>query len=69
MIDSKEIGNRIRQNRLDLKLSQAELANLVGVSPSTIAMYEAGERIPRDEIKSNLAKAFKKSVQSIFFEF
>ncbi|MCI9094013.1 MAG: helix-turn-helix transcriptional regulator [Coprobacillus sp.] len=68
MIDSKEIGRRLKESRLKLGLSQSELAEKLDISPSTIAMYEIGERIPRDETKLRLAKIFQESVQSIFFE-
>ena len=30
-------------------------------------MYEAGERVPRDEIKIKLAKFYNRSVSYIFF--
>ena len=44
-----------------------EVASAVGISLSAIAMYEAGERIPRDEIKVKLANFFGVSVQELFF--
>ena len=34
---------------------------------SALAMYEAGERVPRDEIKIKLAKFYNRSVNYIFF--
>ena len=34
---------------------------------SALAMYEAGERVPRDEIKIKLAKIYNRSVNYIFF--
>lgn len=68
MIDPKEVGKKIKEERIKLGLSRYELALELNVSPSTIAMYEIGERVPRDETKIKLSKIFKKSVQSIFFE-
>lgn len=47
--------------------TQKAIADEVGVSVSTWAMYETGQRIPSDEVKIKIAKVFKKSVQSIFF--
>lgn len=47
--------------------TQKAIAEEVGVSVSTWAMYETGQRIPSDEVKIKIAKVFKKSVQSIFF--
>ena len=47
--------------------SQAEIASSVGVTKSSWAMYERGERVPRDEVKVKIAKYFGKSVQEIFY--
>lgn len=38
-------------------LSQAELANIVGVSQGVISQYERGDRKPTNEIHSKLSKA------------
>ena len=44
-----------------------EVANALDISVSALAMYELGQRVPRDEIKIKIAKYYKKSVQDIFF--
>ena len=44
-----------------------EVAAAIGVSLSAIAMYENGERIPRDETKIKLAKYYNTTVQKLFF--
>lgn len=54
---------KLRGNR-----SRGEVAKAIGVSVSAIAMYENGERIPRDRIKIKFAKYYQKSVQEIFFD-
>ena len=64
-MDSKVIGERLKSLRGDQ--SREVVANAVDISCSALAMYEQGERIPRDTVKIRLAKYFKKSVQSIFF--
>lgn len=66
MIDSKVIGQRLRALRGEKTIN--EVANAVGVCPSTIAMYEIGDRTPRDTIKVRIAQYFSKTVQEIFFE-
>lgn len=38
-------------------LSQAELANMVGVSQGVISQYERGDRKPTNKIHSKLSKA------------
>ena len=48
--------------------TREEIAKKVGVSVSAISMYENGERIPRDDIKIRIAKAYNKTVQEIFFD-
>jgi transcriptional regulator with XRE-family HTH domain len=46
------IGALVRQSRLDLDLSQAELAKQLGVSKRRLEQYETGERpIPLEELK------------------
>ena len=65
-MDAILIGKRLAELRGEK--TQEEVAKAVGISMSALSMYECGERIPRDIIKIRLAKYFKKSVQSIFFD-
>lgn len=60
---------RISENLIKLRgeRTQAEIAEQLGIGQSTYSMYEAGQRIPSDEVKIRIAKLYKKSVQSIFF--
>ena len=44
MLDHKAIGQRIRLRRLELNLSQEELAEIVGISPSFVGAIERGEK-------------------------
>jgi len=44
-----------------------EVAAAVGISVSSLGMYETGARMPRDEVKLNLAKFYGRSVNDIFF--
>lgn len=48
--------------------TQRQVADAIGVSQSTYAMYETGKRVPSDEKKKKIAKYYDKSVQSIFFD-
>ena len=59
------VAERLIQARGSKK--REEVANAVGVSLSAIAMYENGDRIPRDEIKVKLADYYKTTVQELFF--
>lgn len=65
-MDPVVIGNRIRSMRG--KDSQKDLADKLNISSSALAMYERGERIPRDEVKIRIAKHFNVSVEAIFFD-
>lgn len=51
------LGARIAALRLNAGLSQADLAAMINVSPSTIGMYEQGRREPSPGILVCLAKA------------
>lgn len=64
-MDAKAIGERLvvlRGNK-----TQEAVAIDLGISKSAIAMYEKGERVPRDNIKLKIARYYNLSVQSIFF--
>ena len=50
------------------KKSGEEVSKAVGISYSALRMYEAGLRVPRDEIKKRLAEYYKISVQELFFD-
>ena len=47
--------------------SREEVAKACGISVSALAMYEQGQRIPRDSIKVKLAKYYNRTVGFIFF--
>ena len=67
MKSTAEIGSYLKQLRLEKRMSREDLAAAVGASTSAIAMYELGERMPRDEMKLKIANFFGKSIESIFF--
>ena len=64
MPDKETIGNTLRQLRGDLP--RDTVAKACAISTSALAMYENGQRIPRDEIKMKLAKFYGKPI-NIFF--
>lgn len=47
--------------------SRQEVADACNISTSALAMYEQGERVPRDEIKVRLANYYNRTVNYIFF--
>lgn len=65
MIDSVLVGKRLCALRGER--TQETVAEACGISVSAIAMYEAGKRIPRDEIKVKIARYYNTTVEAIFF--
>ena len=61
-------ASKLKKLREDKGISQLELSKQIGVSPSSITMYEQGERIPRDYVKIRIAEYFGVTVESIFFD-
>ncbi|MEF7637367.1 helix-turn-helix transcriptional regulator [Bacillus thuringiensis] len=61
---------RVAENLINLRngRSREEVAKAVGISISTLQMYENGQRIPRDNIKIKLANFYGVTVQTIFFD-
>ena len=64
-MDRKRIGARLLQLRGER--AQESVAAALGIRQSTLAMYESGARVPRDEIKLALARYYGCSVEALFF--
>lgn len=64
-MDTKIMAEKLRKLRGNK--SRQEVADACGISISALAMYETGERVPRDEIKIKLSKYYNRSVNYIFF--
>ncbi|HEY6089339.1 MAG TPA: helix-turn-helix transcriptional regulator [Gemmatimonadaceae bacterium] len=60
------LKNRLREERARRNLTQADLAELVGVSRKTINTVENGVFVPSTVLALQLAKALKTSVESLF---
>lgn len=60
-----DIGNRLKQLRLDKNLKQSELAEILGVSTSAIGSYERLERQCSYELLHKYAKCFNVSIDYI----
>ncbi len=67
MPDNNVIGNRIAQLRKERGMTQEQLAGAVGVTREAVAMYEIGQRVPKDEVKVALSNVLGKTVGSIFY--
>lgn len=63
------MNNNIFKNlRLDVGMTQKELGDAVGLSPTAIARYEKGSRIPKPEIIEKLADVLNVTPGTLVFE-
>ncbi|WP_432408425.1 helix-turn-helix domain-containing protein [Wukongibacter sp. M2B1] len=57
----------LRELRRERKLTQRELGEKIGISMSSIAMYETGDRIPSLKKAKKIAKFFQIPLEEISF--
>ena len=67
MNDSLELKNNIKEERKEKKLSQAALADLVGVSRNTISSIETGQFNPTAKLALLLCVALEKKFEDLFY--
>lgn len=58
----ENLGNNLKSLRTKNQLTRKQVADLVGVSVSTIGLYESGERLPSLPVLVKLATQYKTSV-------
>lgn len=64
---AERLGNRLHELRVARDLTQAALAELVGVSRKTINTVENGVFIPSTLLALKLARALGRPVEELFF--
>ena len=64
-MDAKAIGEKLVELRG--KKTQEEVSTALGISGSTLSMYERGERIPRDNIKIRISAYYQEPIHKIFY--
>jgi transcriptional regulator with XRE-family HTH domain len=62
-----ELGNAIRNARMEKKLTQEKLAELVNISPVHVKQIEAGTRMPSVEVLYKISVTLNLSVDDVFF--
>ena len=67
MNDTLVLKNRIKEARTERKLSQAALAELVGVSRNTISSIETGQFSPTSKLALILCIALDKKFEELFY--
>ena len=66
MIILKQLGKRLRTLRESLSLSQAKLAELLGITQSSLNRYENGQSTPSVDLLRKYADFFDVSMDYIF---
>ena len=59
------IGNNIKEYRENKKLTQKDIAQILGVEPGTISKYESGMIEPNIESLKKLANTFEITVDEL----
>lgn len=67
MNDKLILKNRLKEIRAEKGLSQAQLAELVGVSRNTISSIETGQFNPTAKLALVLCIALEKKFEDIFY--
>ena len=67
MNDQLVLKNRLKEIRAEKDLSQAELAELVGVSRNTISSIETGQFSPTAKLALILCVALDKKFEDVFY--
>lgn len=67
MEDKLELKNRLKEIRSEKKLTQQNLADMVGVSRNTISSIETGEFCPTSRLALILCIALDKKFEDIFY--
>ena len=63
-----DLGKKIRKHRNDLGLTQAELAEKIGLTYSSVSQWESGRAIPRTPVLKQLADLFGTTVADLMGE-
>ncbi|MEI3117246.1 MAG: helix-turn-helix transcriptional regulator [Merdibacter sp.] len=67
MDDKLILKNRLKEARAELKISQSQLAEMVGVSRNTISSIETGQFNPTAKLALILCIALDKKFEDLFF--
>lgn len=67
MDDKLILKNRLKEIRTELKLSQNQLADMVGVSRNTISSIETGQFNPTAKLALILCIALDKKFEELFY--
>ncbi len=60
------MNNKIRVARAEVRMTQQQLAEAIGVSRQTINAIESGKFVPSTVLALKMARVFDKNVEEIF---
>jgi len=67
MDESLVLKNRLKEIRTEKKLSQSEMAAMVGVSRNTISSIETGQFCPTAKLALIICIALEKKFEEVFY--
>ena len=67
MRDELVLQNRVKEARIQAGLSQAQLAELIGVSRNTISSIETGQFSPTAKLALPICIALDKKFEELFY--
>ena len=67
MDDKLILKNHLKETRIELKLSQSQLADMVGLSRNTISSIETGQFSPTAKLALVLCIALDKKFEELFY--
>jgi putative transcriptional regulator len=67
MRDELVLQNRVKEARIQAGLSQAQLAELIGVSRNTISSIETGQFSPTAKLALTICIALDKKFEELFY--
>lgn len=67
MNEELKLKNRLKEARTEVNLSQAQLAELVGVSRNTISSIETGQFNPTAKLALIICIALDKKFEDLFY--
>lgn len=62
----QDLGQRIQKLRKDKKITQEQLAEMVGIDPKNISRIEKGNNYPTAENLTSIAKALHVDIYELF---
>ncbi|MCQ2612992.1 MAG: helix-turn-helix transcriptional regulator [Treponemataceae bacterium] len=67
MDESLILKNRLKEFRTEKKISQSDLAQMVGVSRNTISSIETGQFCPTAKLAMIICIALEKNFEEVFY--